>query len=217
MKRQADRNGFFYITGCDGIGKTTQARLLVDYLRRQGQRVRHVWLRFPFFLSAPFLVYARLRKLSWQEQHEGKRYGYWDFSRSWLMKRIFPWILLVDAILAASWNVYIPRLFGWYVVCERFVLDMLADLSIGSHEPGFTSGALGNMFFHLIPPVSRVIVLDLDKETILSRRPDLAYDHTLDEKLIFYRSIAEIRNIPLIKTNAPVETVNEQIKGLIKN
>jgi Cdc6-like AAA superfamily ATPase len=92
-----------YIAGCDGTGKTTQSDMLIRYLRAEGEKVVHRWLRNPFFLSLPFLVYARIRKYSWYETVDGNRYGYWDFRRSRILRTVFPWFLLVDGFLAAVW------------------------------------------------------------------------------------------------------------------
>src|SRR5690606_9788348 len=112
---------FIYITGCDGTGKTTQANLLLKHLEAAGGRPRHLWLRFPFFLTLPLLVYARLRGFSWYEEHDGVRQGYWNFRRSWVLRTLFPWVLLVDATLAAVVKVHLPLWMGRTIVCERFV------------------------------------------------------------------------------------------------
>ena len=93
---------FIYITGCDGTGKSTQARLLLAQLKASGIKARHLWLRYPFFLSLPLLAYARLRGYSWREKTGDMEYSYWDFHRSWLMRTIFPWALLLDAALATK-------------------------------------------------------------------------------------------------------------------
>ena len=70
---------FIYITGCDGTGKTTQTRLLLEQFRLQGVKAKQVWIRFPFLLSLPLQAYARWRGLSWNEQSNGGRHGYWCF------------------------------------------------------------------------------------------------------------------------------------------
>ena len=110
---------FIYITGCDGTGKTTQACLLMEQLRRKQINARQIWLRFPFFFSLPLLAYARWRRLSWYEVYFGQRYGYWDFRNSKLLQMILPWTLLIDATIGGIVNIFIPFWMKTTIVCER--------------------------------------------------------------------------------------------------
>lgn len=205
------------MTGCDGTGKTTQANLLSEQLHAAGIRTRQIWLRFPFFFSMPLLGYARLLGYSWYEETNGVRHGYWDFRRSWLMKNIFPWLLLLDATLAALWKVYLPLWSGCTLVCERFVLDMLADLAIACQEDQFTTHLPGRLFLHLLPHGSEVIFLDLDPTIIHSRRVDLVSDRMLIERLSAFRSLARQFNLPMLDSNQSISEVNCQIWEHLNN
>lgn len=203
---------FIYITGCDGTGKSTQARLLTEQLRLLGVKARPLWLRFPFFFSLPLLAYARLRGLSWYEEAGGAvRHGYWDFRRSWLMKTVFPWLLLLDAALAALWKVYLPLWAGRTLVCERFVLDMLVDLALAVGDDRFYARLPGKLFPRLLPAKARTLALDLDPPAIRARRPDLASDRLLPQRLAAFRALAAGCGLPLISSRPPVEQVNAQI------
>ena len=42
-------------TGIDGSGKTTQAKLLVDWLHKDGKTVSYVWCRWEPFLVRPLI------------------------------------------------------------------------------------------------------------------------------------------------------------------
>jgi thymidylate kinase len=202
---------FFYITGCDGTGKTTQADLLMQYLRGLGVRTKHVWLRFPFLFCLPFLAYARLRGHSWHEKYGNIRHGYWDFSHSWLLMRVFPWVLLVDALLYTMVRIYIPLCFGYTIVCERFVLDMLADLMTARQDLDFASSLPGRWFLKLLPKYRHVVFLDLDATVIRKRRQDLIWDRTLEEKLNAYRHLARLYDILTISSETSIEDVSSQI------
>jgi thymidylate kinase len=205
---------FIYITGCDGTGKTTQARLLLEQLQAQGVRARHVWLRFPFTFSLPLLAYARLRGYSWYENESGFRHGYWDFQRSWLMREIFPWALLLDAALAAIRHIYVPLWRGEIIVCERFALDMLVDLSVATGETGLINQLPGRLFLRLLPARSQMIILDLDAPMVRCRRPDLSFDHRLDERLAAYRQLSAGLKIAPFSSRQPVEAIHCEIARL---
>jgi hypothetical protein len=208
---------FIYITGCDGTGKTTQARLLLEELLQQGVKVRHVWLRFPFLFSAPLLAFAHWRGYSWSEVHGQVRHGYWDFHRSWLMRKVFPWVLWVDAAIAALWKVYLPLRFGYTIVCERFVLDMLVDLSAGLHAAQFGLKLPGRLFFRLLPSDARVVCLDLDTQSICQRRRDLGSDRALELRLALFRYLATSRGLPVVHNDESMAVTLNKIRTLIES
>jgi thymidylate kinase len=215
MSNENRQPRFIYLTGCDGTGKSTQVELLVNWLKQEDVKVSHLWLRFPFFFSLPFLVYARLRKFSWVEVHAGIRYGYWDFRSSWLMKHLFPWVYFLDAALASCWNVYIPLWAGATIVCERFVLDMIVDLSIALADSEFHASMVGHLFQKLLPKQSQIILLSLNASTIRSRRHDLVWDRTLEGRIQAYQNIAQANGIGVISSVESMQTVHRQISHQI--
>jgi len=203
---------FIYITGCDGTGKTTQTCLLLEKLQAAGVRTRHVWLRFPFCFSLPLLAYARWRGLSWYEQSGAIRHGYWDFSRSRLLRDILPWLLLLDASLAGFTKIYLPIWRGETVVCERFVLDILVDLSVAIRDPFLSSRLPGKLFLNLIPDNAKIVILDLDDETICNRRPNLVFDHALASRLEAYRLLATQLKLPVIDSHQSIHAVRQEFQ-----
>lgn len=207
---------FFYITGTDGTGKSTQAELLTNHLANCGIRCRRLWLRYPFLFSIPFLAYARWNGYSWHEVNSMVDHGYWDFSHSWILRNIFPWALFVDALLAAIEKIYIPLSLGESIVCERFVLDMLVDLSIATKNHQFIDRLAGKLFAHLLPQNSKIVILDLDHKTICSRRANLAFDHALASRLEVYKLLANKLKLPIIDTHLPIPDVNHEIMTIME-
>lgn len=199
---------FCYIAGCDGTGKTTQAEILTERLRAQGVQVQRVWLRFPFFFSLPLLAYARWRGLSWYEQNAGVRHGYWDFRRSPLLRLLLPWALLVDAALGGLFKIHLPMWRGKTVVCERFVLDMLVDLTVAFGDPALARRLPGRLYLGLLPRNSRLFILDADEAALRQRRDDLVTDRKLGEKLIAFREIAALTSTPLLSGSLSTQAVS---------
>ena len=189
---------------------------LIQHLQSRGLRCRHLWLRYPFFFSLPLLAYARWRRYSWYEVTNGVRYGYWDFGQSPLMRRIFPWVYLLDAMLAAAIHVYLPLWLGATTVCERFALDMLVDVIVALKNPTFHRSPPGAWFSRLLPECSRVMILDLDAETIRKRRRDLEFDRRLEARLEAYRRLASDESIPLASSAGPMEEVAANILTVIE-
>ena len=215
VARPATRPRFIYLSGCDGTGKSTQARLLLARLEALGRRPRHLWLRFPFLLSLPLLAYARWRGYSWHEQTGAARHGYWDFRHSWLLRALLPWVLLLDALLAALRKIYIPLWLGRTIVCERFALDMLVDLSVAIGDARLHRRLPGRLYLRLIPRGAALIVLDLDAETIRTRRADLRTDQRLEARLDAFRRLGAERSLQVLSSTAPVDELNRRIQELI--
>lgn len=206
-----DSPKFVYVAGCDGTGKSTQAKLLLDRMRAEGVRVRHLWLRYPFFLSVPLLAYARLRGYSWRERVEQWEYGYWDFRKSGLLRRLFPWALLLDAALASVVRVYLPIFLGYTIVCERFTLDMLVDLSVACKDDLMYRHVPGRLFQKLLPRSSATVILDLEADAIRARRPSLRFDQRLEARLAVYRELARALGYPLISSGPPRDEVFQHV------
>jgi thymidylate kinase len=208
------RGRFIYLVGADGTGKSTQARLLLDNLRQLGSDPRHLWLRFPFFFSLPLLAYARLRGYSWHEVTNGVKHGYWDFRRSWLMSRVFPLALLVDATLVSLYRVRLPLHLGRTILCERYVLDMLIDLQLGTHRPLLDSWER-RAFLRLLPGDALVIGLAAPEAVVIRRRADLQHDRLLADKLSTYTALFRQIACPVIPTVQPEWQAQERILKII--
>jgi hypothetical protein len=210
------RSHFIYLAGCDGTGKTTQAKILLADLRTFKVKAGHLWLRFPFFFCLPLLAYARWRGFSWYEETGGARHGYWDFQGSWLLRVVFPWLLLLDATLFTFAKVYLPLRLGNTIVCERFVLDTLVDLSLALGDPGFLGRFPGKLYPALLPGRATLAILDLDVETVRERRPDLQGDRRLEARLEAYRQLAAGGGYPMFSTKKSRSEINRSIWGLIE-
>lgn len=202
---------FIYITGCDGTGKSTQAELLLQQLEAVGATPRHLWLRFPFLFSLPLLAYARWRGMSWYEDTGSVRHGYWDFRDSLLMRWVFPWVLLLDASLAALRKVYLPLWRGEDIVCERFVLDMLVDMALAFDDESLHQQLPGRLYQRLLPNETQIILLDLDAPTIRERRADMVFDRRLDARLSAFRRIAADYDLQMLSNTLPVADIGSDI------
>ncbi|MCP5098154.1 MAG: thymidylate kinase-like protein [Chloroflexi bacterium] len=205
---------FIYITGCDGTGKSTQSEMLMQQLDDQGMAPRHLWLRFPFFLSLPLLAYARLRGFSWSEDHGSVQHGYWDFQGSWLLRLLFPWVLLIDATWAALRKVYIPLWQRETIVCERFVLDMLVDMSLAFGKDMHRT-FVGKLFLRLLPAQTHIIILDLDGATVRARRADLWLDKRLSERLTAFRRLSADLNLTECSSQMAIQDLNHVIQRCV--
>jgi hypothetical protein len=205
---------FIYLTGADGTGKSTQAGLLLQRFKALDMPCRHLWLRFPFLCSLPLLAYARWRGYSWHETNDGVELGYWEFERSWLLCRVLPLAVLADAALASLFAVYLPLWTGTTIVCERYVLDMLVDLSIATRIGLHDSRVLRSLL-RLVPSRTLIVGLTAPEHVVAHRRPGLQHDRKLGAKLSTYTEAFEAIVCPVISTVESVECVHEEIFRLV--
>jgi hypothetical protein len=208
---QARRPRFIYIAGADGTGKSTQAELLAKRLKSRGVHCRRLWLRFPFFSSLPLLAYARWKGFSWYEENGQARHGYWNFKNSWILRLFLPWMLLLDAALAAFFRIYVPLLMGTTIVCERFVLDMLVDLAVAFRDQYIFQHLSSRLYLRLLPHKTTIFVLDLDAETIQERRADLRLDRSLASKVAMFRQMATVYSLPILSSKMPIPEQSQRI------
>lgn len=212
VTRGAIKPRFIYISGCDGTGKTTQVRLLLEQLRLQGIIAKQVWLRFPFLFSLPLLAYARWRGLSRYERNSYVRIGYWNFQSSRMLRWLLPWTILLDATISGLIKIYLPLWRGETVICERFVLDMLVDMSVAFDYPNMQRYLPGRLFLGLLPPGAKVVILELDPTTIRQRREAMIYDQGLEPRLKAFHSISKDLGLPVFSSRYPVHELNLQIR-----
>lgn len=200
---------FICITGIDGVGKTTHVNLILEYLREKGIKCQYKWLRFHHLFSLPLLAFCRIAgytRLS--TLGNSQKCSYHEFYKSRFVSAVYPWILFFDTFLFTTVKVYIPMLFGTSIVCDRFVYDTLIDIAVATKNHNIYKRPIGKLFLKLIPKNARFVTLVLDKSTIFSRRPELMYDITFDERNTLYQKLISIFDIHVIKNNGTITNIN---------
>ncbi|MFX0139435.1 MAG: hypothetical protein ACFFDN_37690 [Candidatus Hodarchaeota archaeon] len=198
--------------GPDGSGKTTQALLLCKYLRVKKLPVSYIWVRgrhtLAYLLSNFFIKIGYFKKI---KVPNGMTYKIFD--PSILPKINFFWkIIEVISILPIIFIKYhIPRIFGFIIIADRYIIDTIAYLSY-YFEIQFLKGFLTRFLFMLIPTNCILFHIDAKTDILISR---LKYDiATLDyikfQKKI-YQKLGEILGANKIDTSNKtiIETFND--------
>lgn len=215
MEQQA-LGRFVYITGADGTGKTTQTNLIFEFLQNRCIKCQQLWLRFPFFFSLPLLLYARLRGHSWHEIVDGQDYGYWDFQESLILRVLLPWFVLLDLLITSIVKIQFPILRGEFIICERFIIDIIVDLIVAFNDKNFHRRLPAKIYPYLLPRDGIIILLDLDSTTIRNRRTELRADRRLDTRLEVYRFLAKEYDIESLSSKMSVDEVSDFIINKMK-
>lgn len=200
---------FICITGIDGVGKTTHVNLILEHLREKGIKCKYKWLRFHHFFSLPLLAFCRVAgytRLS--NLGNSQKCSYHEFYKSRFVSAVYPWILFFDTFLFTTIKVYTPMFFGISVVCDRFVYDTLIDIAVATKDHEIYKKPVGKLFLKLIPKNAHFLMLDLDKSTIFSRRPELKDDLTFDERYALYENLPSRFNINVEDNCGSINQVN---------
>lgn len=206
--------------GPDGTGKSTQAQLLIGYLKSHGRRTRIAWLRgrhsLAFVIAKFFtkLGYYRIVKVP-----SGVVYRVFDpgllpkLQRFWGVIEflsVLPWIIL---------RIYLPRVLGYTVVAERYVVDTVVYISYWLGYD-FLRSFLAKVLLNFIPKGSILIHLDAETQDLLERLKRIRYDIATQDYIVFqqrvYRVISKTMKATTIDTSRySIEETFQRIVNLL--
>lgn len=162
---------FVSIFGPDGSGKSTQARILANYLSSRGFSVKIAWIRS--YHTVACILSEFIARLS---PHAVTLNTHGDVIR---LNRIsagsagrLMWTLIEFASLLplVIFRVYLPLSMGNVVIAERYLPDSIVSIAYTLNNPDFDSCFVSKTMLRLIPRNSILIYLDSSYEEVKKRR-----------------------------------------------
>jgi len=202
------------VTGIDGSGKTTTARLLDKQLRSKNVKTRYVWIKslhtVAFFISQLFISCGWYRLVKNPNNTTVPRF---ELPTSKYAEKIWQIIEFISVLPWIIVKVNLAIFFGFTVVADRYIIDTIVSVSMRTRSPYFVDSFLGKLLLKMMPKDAVIIYLDVDLCTMLKRRPDIEY--TADEiqnQLALYRLLAKKMGALFINsTMLSIEDVNAKI------
>jgi thymidylate kinase len=196
------------ISGVDGSGKSTVARLLMRLLRYcDNARSEVVWFRWRALTLYALYLYSRLRGLyvrvyvPWLKRWVGIHVFHIDP----VAKRLYPYLLFIDLTVFYL----LHRLLWWVkgvktVIFDRFYLDALIDVVYTCRH---VDKVFLRLFLNMQMRASKVAILDVDVDTAVARKRDIISRSEIEFKRKAYMILAKHLNIPIINAQRDLSYV----------
>lgn len=165
-------------TGIDGSGKTSHARLLQIRMEKIGFPCKYAWCRWPLGLSSPF--HFVVRKTLGYEKEE------YRFCKPLLS--IFRWLIFLDFVINIIFKIRIPLFRGYYVIVDRYVYDVIADLKRWGFDGRF-NGLFVQLLIKMNPVPYITFLIDVPPNLAFSRKKEISVNDLVTYDKIF-RSLA---------------------------
>lgn len=184
--------------------------MLEEHLAKAGISVVHIRCRWRPVLSLPLLAF--LRRLGYARVHIG--------GGSYIVEMRLPqkgglaslwcFITQLENVVKTGMKLVLPILFGRSVICDRYVLDMLADGMAGLHDkPGRMRR--GFQLLRAFPRPCHAFFMDIDPEVAFRRKPDLPTLGDYIERLELYRELGPQWGVMIINARESVDSIHNQI------
>lgn len=200
------------LSGVDGSGKSTVAKLLEQRLAREGLPVTRVWSRPGCGLAFLDGVVTRVRRTSTSDTRSGSRRiadprAPTPRSRRGLVGWL--WALVVTVAYLAHARRLHRRAVG-IVVCDRHLADALVSLDFfyarGARSPQAW------LVRRLLPRAHLAYYLDVDTDAVVARQPASSTTrYAVEQQLVRYREVLGRHHIRRMDATTDPEHLVEQI------
>lgn len=205
---------YIIISGIDGSGKTTVINTLKEKLESEGKSVDYIWMRYNHYLVKGMNALARLLGLSVKVNNEMGEVWEHRLHKSPLFCKLYVCCSYIDNLLARK---KVMALNADYVICDRWVDDILVDLGAECRFDNLLESQWYNRFHKILPKGSFQFVVKRNLEDVLGCRvenhtnPDFKYRFELYKKLMIKSDVSVVDNTGTIE-----ESVAQIIRVLTK-
>jgi len=203
------------IMGVDGSGKSSLTELLQKKLQKKGIPHVVVWaslrpvLMKPFIVVAKYLMVRNHNKFDDYETHiNAKRAGMKKLS--WT-RHIYLFVTLIDFMPQVFFKVYLPKLMGKLVICDRYYHDLVLDYGVTTQANIDKTMMLLRYANKIFPNPDIDYLLDVPSEVSFSRKDDIPSLEYLEERSEIYHKFADSLGSAVLDGTKSLEENSDRI------
>ena len=226
------RPPLFCLTGVDGCGKSTQARMLKDRLQDAGWETATVWTGGRPYVSRPLVRLVKRRLRAPIQQSDGTFRSRADgaepsdefgeyltksnamFQKHWFLRRGWTDVSLIEHAIEANLAVQPHLRAGRAVIADRYIYKSIVNLAI---LLDMELTALPRLLRHpavaLVPRPDLYFLMDLPATVAAARKTDLPSIEYVARRVPVYRALAAYAKMPVVDATQPPEAVADDIWG----
>jgi thymidylate kinase len=213
-------------TGIDGSGKTTQAKLLIDWLASQHIKSIYIWSRGEVLSIRRILLFlgrSALRTSTHEINNDRNSYRTYQSRKSKLLRNplistIWSITTTLEHMIQINWDIRGKLKAGFFIVCDRYFWDSTIDMAILNRKaPQWLSGRINTFLWKLVPHPAITFWVDVPPEEAIKRKNDIpSYDYLL-KRAEFYRYLAKIDAITVIDGCSDLDAIHHEISHKVTN
>lgn len=210
---------FIHFFGADGVGKTTQARMLARHLRKKGVNTKLVRIRSGRTIASLLYMFFKRIDSDLVEMGEDGRVMRLKMLKNKLDRQIWSLLEFLSMIPWLLRGVYIPLLFDKTVIAERYIIDAIATIAYLIDDKKWTESFLATLLLKFIPSNSVLIHIDAPYVVIQKRKGGRAdpVEYIEFQRKTYFTFAKKMNAITIDTSNISKEETHIMICQYLKN
>jgi len=195
-----------YFFGPDGSGKSTLTKTLAKIVQERGYKVRLSWMRGSHTVTS--LVSKLLSRLDF---FEGTENPYYAIRIPKNLRVLWQFLEFLGAIPVIFGKFLIPSFLGYYILADRYVLDLAVWICLTTNDFDFLQKFEAKILIALTRRTSAKFYVVANIEKLKSSKGDFWFPR---EQLQLYGKLAEIVGAHIIDTID--KSVDQSLEEVLK-
>lgn len=200
---------YIVISGIDGSGKTTIIKELQAALHQRGAKTQYVWMRYNHYLVK--VLNAAARVFGWSEKTNYGEKLVWEhhYFKTPRLYHFYMFSSYLDNFISASKVKKINRRHYDYVICDRWINDIIADIGSEFRREDIVRSNWYSRFQNILPKNTVQFIITRPDECLLDAREANKYDVNFNVRLELYkRLVREGKAIEVDNSGSVSQSVN---------